>query len=126
MVILYLIFGIIGGLLGGMGMGGGTLLIPLLSLGLNVNQQTAQLINMLSFIPMSFLTLIVHARNGYVVKNKLIFIVIPAVLFAVVGSIFAAKTDTEILKKAFGAFLVALGILYLVGIFIKKIRRKPR
>ena len=45
MEVLFIVFGIIGGLLGGMGMGGGTLLIPLLTLGLDVPQQTAQLLN---------------------------------------------------------------------------------
>ena len=38
MKVLFIVFGIIGGLLGGMGMGGGTLLIPLLTLGLDVPQ----------------------------------------------------------------------------------------
>ena len=74
MVILYIIFGIIGGLLGGMGMGGGTLLIPLLTIGLSVPQQTAQFINLVAFIPMSALALIVHIRNGYVVKKRIFYV----------------------------------------------------
>lgn len=44
-------------------MGGGTLLIPLLTLGLDVPQQTAQLLNLLTFIPMSAFALIVHAKT---------------------------------------------------------------
>ena len=32
-IVLLIVFGLIGGLLGGMGMGGGTLLIPLLTIG---------------------------------------------------------------------------------------------
>lgn len=63
MKVLFIVFGIIGGLLGGMGMGGGTLLIPLLTLGLDVPQQTAQLLNLLTFIPMSAFALIVHRQK---------------------------------------------------------------
>ena len=80
MVILYIIFGIIGGLLGGMGMGGGTLLIPLLTIGLSVPQQTAQFINLVAFIPMSALALIVHIRNGYVVKKRIFYVIVPALV----------------------------------------------
>ena len=74
MEVLFIVFGIIGGLLGGMGMGGGTLLIPLLTLGLDVPQQTAQLLNLLTFIPMSAFALIVHAKNGYVAKKRICFV----------------------------------------------------
>ena len=35
---LYIVFGIIGGIFGGMGMGGGTLLIPLLSIFLGLEE----------------------------------------------------------------------------------------
>ena len=81
MEVLFIVFGIIGGLLGGMGMGGGTLLIPLLTLGLDVPQQTAQLLNLLTFIPMSAFALIVHAKNGYVVKKRIFFVILPALAF---------------------------------------------
>ena len=121
MVILYIIFGIIGGLLGGMGMGGGTLLIPLLTIGLSVPQQTAQFINLVAFIPMSALALIVHIRNGYVVKKRIFFVIVPALVFAVAGSFIATVVSAAILKKAFGGFLILLGAVYFFGsIFTRK------
>ena len=86
MEVLFIVFGIIGGLLGGMGMGGGTLLIPLLTLGLDVPQQTAQLLNLLTFIPMSAFALIVHAKNGYVVKKRIFFVILPALAFAILAA----------------------------------------
>lgn len=73
MEVLFIVFGIIGGLLGGMGMGGGTLLIPLLTLGLDVPQQTAQLLNLLTFIPMSAFALIVHAKKRIRRKETYLF-----------------------------------------------------
>lgn len=121
MVILYIIFGIIGGLLGGMGMGGGTLLIPLLTIGLSVPQQTAQFINLVAFIPMSALALIVHIRNGYVVKKRIFYVIVPALVFAVAGSFIATVVSAAILKKAFGGFLILLGAAYFFySIFTQK------
>ena len=46
--------GLIGGLVGGMGMGGGTLLIPILTLLAGFKQLEAQGINLISFIPISY------------------------------------------------------------------------
>lgn len=121
MVILYIIFGIIGGLFGGMGMGGGTLLIPLLTIGLSVPQQTAQFINLVAFIPMSALALIVHIRNGYVVKKRIFYVIVPALVFAVAGSFIATVVSAAILKKAFGGFLILLGAAYFFySIFTRK------
>ena len=62
----YLFFacGLLGGILGGMGMGGGTALIPLLTLLCGVTQTAAQGVNLLSFFPMAALALSVHAKNG--------------------------------------------------------------
>ena len=48
---LYFLAGIAGGIPGGMGMGGGTALIPLLVLLCGAEQGVAQGINLLSFLP---------------------------------------------------------------------------
>ena len=49
----YLLISIVSGVLAGMGMGGGTLLIPALTLIMNVDQQIAQATNLLVFVPCS-------------------------------------------------------------------------
>ena len=51
--LVFLVCGVCGGVLGGMGMGGGTLLIPLLTIFCGVEQGIAQGVNLLSFLPMS-------------------------------------------------------------------------
>ena len=60
----YALSGLAAGVLAGMGMGGGTLLIPLLTLALGVGQQEAQGVNMLAFLPGAILALWVHKRAG--------------------------------------------------------------
>ena len=67
----YGVAGIISGVLGGMGMGGGTILIPLLSIFYAVSQHTAQATNLISFIPMSVIALIIHLKNKLVDFKKL-------------------------------------------------------
>ena len=67
MRLLYLILaGIISGIIGGMGMGGGTLLIPILTIFLAFEQRSAQAINLLVFIPMALIALIIHIKNKLV------------------------------------------------------------
>ncbi len=50
-IFLLILFGFLSGIIGGMGMGGGTLLTPLLSF-LDLEQKTIQAINLISFLPM--------------------------------------------------------------------------
>lgn len=108
-IILYILAGIIGGVLGGMGMGGGTLLIPILTLFLDVPQHTAQLINLAAFVPMSVFALIFHIKNGLVQWRGLLYIIIPAVAVAVFSGILAVNASSDLLQKLFGWFLVILG-----------------
>ena len=105
----YVMIGIIGGLIGGMGMGGGTILIPALIMFAKIDPKIAQSINLLSSIPMAIFALIIHIKN----KNVILKLVIPIALFGVLGSITGAflanYLSSEILKKAFGIFLFVVG-----------------
>ncbi len=110
--------GIVGGLIGGMGMGGGTLLIPLLTIFYKVGQHTAQAINLLSFIPMSVVALIIHFKNGYVETKNVLWIII-AGLMTCVGSCFLVNLiKGDLLKRLFGAFLLVLSVYQ----FVKNIK----
>jgi Sulfite exporter TauE/SafE. len=120
MKILFVLFGILGGVLGGLGMGGGTLLIPLLSEGLNVEQHTAQLINLLAFIPMSLVALSVHIKNKLVVWKGLLYILLPATCTAVIASLLASSFDAVLLKKLFGGFLTLVGTACFFSGFVGK------
>ena len=108
--------GAAGGLLGGMGMGGGTALIPLLTL-FGVDQAAAQGINLLSFLPMAALALSIHAKNGLVKRDGLLFFVLPALLFSVPGALLATCLPSAALERAFGAFLIVLSLFRFGGAF---------
>ncbi len=117
---LFFLAGIAGGLLGGMGMGGGTVLIPLLTIFCGVEQGAAQGVNLVAFLPMSALALTVHAENGLLRKDGLLPIIAPALLFSVLGSLLAVVLPAAALKKGFGAFLVILSFFQFSAAFSKK------
>ncbi|MDD4839623.1 MAG: sulfite exporter TauE/SafE family protein [Clostridia bacterium] len=119
MFLWFLLAGLAGGVLGGMGMGGGTLLIPILTLVLNVPQQAAQCINLLAFVPMSLFALYLHFKNRLIEAKGLLYILVPAVIFAVISSSLAVGAPPELLKKLFGGFLIVLAIFGVVTSFVR-------
>ncbi len=105
--------GVAGGIIGGMGMGGGTLLIPLLTLLCTFDQHTAQAVNLIAFIPMSVVSVIIHAKNGLLRPKYLLTVALPAVCVSVLASLLAISTKGEVLSSIFGWFLIALGVFQL-------------
>lgn len=105
---VYVLLGFVGGIPAGMGMGGGTLTIPLLLFAGGVPQKTAQCANLFSFLPMSAFVLPKHFRNGLVKTQGIAWLIVPALVCSVGGSFLAANLPSALLKKLFGGFLIAL------------------
>ena len=114
MVAIYLLIGVISGILGGMGMGGGTLLIPLLTLVLDFNQRLAQGINLISFCIMAIFALVIHIKNGYVDFKIALKFGIFATIFAILGAFLANLISFIILRKLFGCLLIAISFYLIV------------
>ena len=127
--LLLIIIGVIGGVIGGMGMGGGTLLIPLLTIFVGVEQHSAQALNLLAFIPMSVVAIAIHIKNKLIDFKQVLPIAIPAVAAGVGSSVLSKLTGARALSRWFGLFLVALGIYQLISAIValvKNIREKRR
>ena len=124
-IFLLILFGFLAGIIGGMGMGGGTVLVPLLSF-LDLEQKTIQGINLISFLPMCLVALALHFKKGLVKPKNILYIVIPAVVFAVVGALFASDSQNKILRIAFALFLIAVGSWQLVVAIRFQIRKSKR
>ncbi len=107
---LYLILGFIGGIPAGMGMGGGTVTIPLLILVGGVEQKMAQCANLFSFLPMSLFALRTHSQNGLLETKGILWVAVPALAISVLGAFIATSLPSAVLRKAFGAFLVGLSL----------------
>ncbi len=105
---LYLLLGFLGGIPAGMGMGGGTVTIPLLVLVGGVEQKVAQCANLFSFFPMSLGALKTHADNGLLKTKGMLWVILPALVTSALGASVAAALPSAFLRKGFGAFLIGL------------------
>lgn len=115
-IVFLLLSGIAGGILAGLGMGGGTLTIPLLVLALGVAQISAQAVNLIAFLPTGSAALFLHIKNGYVKFGDALFLILPALASCIAVSFAVFLVDADVLKRVYGGFLVAIG----VGCFLEK------
>lgn len=120
--ILYGLTGVLGGILGGMGMGGGTVLIPLLSIFFGIGQHACQAINLISFIPMSVISLLIHFKNKLVDTKGVINIIVFGLVSCFVASYVAKSISGDLLRRIFGGFLIALAVY----VFYSGIRSKSK
>ena len=97
-----------------MGMGGGTLLIPLLTVLCGLSQHYAQSVNLIVFVPMSIVAIIIHAKNGLINKSCL-YVSIPAAAVGILASVLVKDIKSDLLGILFGCFLVALGVYQLAS-----------
>lgn len=91
------------------GVGGGTLLLLVMTLFLGVDQRTAQGVNLLFFLPTAASALVCHAKGGYLDKPTLKAAVPAAVAAALIGAWISNAVDVEALRKPFGVYLLLSG-----------------
>ncbi|KXZ39406.1 hypothetical protein SAMN05661008_00408 [Alkalithermobacter thermoalcaliphilus JW-YL-7 = DSM 7308] len=107
---MLIFIGLLSGIIGGMGIGGGTILIPALVFFSSIDQKIAQSVNLLSFIPMAIAALFFHIKNKTVEYKIVLPLVISGIIGAVLGSMLSASLNSEFLKKIFGIFLFFMGV----------------
>lgn len=107
-----------------MGMGGGTVTIPLLVLIGGVEQKIAQCANLFAFLPMSVGALKTHADNGLLQTKGILWVILPAAAISVLGAFLASVLSSEILKRGFGAFLIGLSFVGFYQATAKKQEKK--
>ncbi len=110
MIFLEILAGIIGGVVAGMGMGGGTLTIPILTIFLKYEQLRAQGINLVAFLPMAVVALIIHIKNKLVDFKSTWLLALVGSVFSLGGALLANHMANSVLKKMFALFLIGLGI----------------
>ena len=101
------------GIISAWGVGGGTLLLLVMTLLLGVEQRTAQGINLLFFLPTALSALWCHWKGGFLDRDTLKSAVPAAVLAALAGAGIAALVDTALLRKPFALYLLASGVMLL-------------
>ena len=79
-----------------------------------VEQRLAQGINLLYFLPAGLMALPAHRRNGYIEKPALPPAIGAGLLCAALSAWAATAMEVELLRKFFGAFLIAVGLAELL------------
>ncbi len=95
-----LLCGILTGVVSAWGVGGGTLLLLVMTLVLGVDQRTAQGINLLFFLPTAAAALFVHRKNGFLDRPTVRQAAPWGAAAAAVGAWIATFVDPAVLKKA--------------------------
>ncbi len=113
-VILILIISCFSGIFAGMGMGGGTFLIPLLSICFGYEQIICQSTNVICFVVLAIICFVIYIKNKLIDFYALCFIAVPASVLAFLSSFFAIKIDSEILKICFACFIILVGVAFFI------------
>lgn len=105
-----IIFGLVSGIVSGTGMGGGTILVFLLTFLSGVEQHIAQATNLIFFIPTSIVAIIVNIKNKNIDFKLATIISIFGILGAIIGAKLSIYTDVNKLRTYFGIFLLIIAI----------------
>ena len=105
-----LIIGTLLGFLSGLGIGGGSLLILWLTLGLGMEPGTARTVNLLFFLPAAAVSCCFRWRQGILDWKKMLPAMVTGCTGAVLGTWLGHQLDTAVLKKGFGILLLVTGL----------------
>ena len=122
-ILLLLLASCFSGIFAGMGMGGGTFLIPILSLFFGVEQIICQSTNVICFVFLAIICSVVYIKNKLIDYKVAFCILIPASIIASLASIFALKIESKILQICFSCFIILVGVFYFIRT-VKNIKNK--
>lgn len=114
---LLILTGILAGLVSGtLGVGGGIIIIPMLTFFLGLSQHEAQgtSLGVMTF-PVFAISAYNYYKNGYLNVKFVLVIVVAFIIGSYFSSKFAVQIPEKTLKKVFGLFLALMGIKMLIG-----------
>lgn len=124
--LLILIVSSLSGILAGMGMGGGTFLIPALSLIFGVSQQVCQATNVICFIVLGAMCFFIYKKNHLIDFKIVLLVSIPASIVSAIFTYFSVKINSNILKMCFAGFIIVFGVFYFVKTIVEMKKNKQK
>jgi uncharacterized protein len=105
------LFGIIGGfgagfLSGTIGIGGGLLFVPTMTVGFRLSQAVAQGTSLVAIVPTAIVGGITHMRQGNVLLEPALLMGGGGVVGAIIGALVAVEVPGPVLARIWGGFLV--------------------
>jgi uncharacterized membrane protein YfcA len=95
-----------GFLSGTIGIGGGALFVPTMTVGYGVSQAVAQGTSLVAIVPTSLVSSITHIREHNVIRDAALWMGGGGVVGAVIGAFIATEVPGPILARVWGAFLL--------------------
>ncbi len=105
-------------------MGGGTILILLLSIFMNLDQHTAQSTNLIFFIPTAITSVIIGIKNKNINVKETWVILVAGVIGSIISANISSHMNVELLKKLFGIFLFIIAIYEIYSLYNEYIKNK--
>ncbi|WP_168194271.1 sulfite exporter TauE/SafE family protein [Thermodesulfobacterium sp. TA1] len=113
-ILALLLTGVFAGFIAGMmGVGGGTIMVPALVLGLNYGQHLAQGTSLLCMVPAGLVGAYTHLKLGNVVKSILPGLVIGIIIGTFIGGNVANLLPEAYLRVFFATIVIWTGIRFL-------------
>jgi uncharacterized membrane protein YfcA len=107
----YDVTGLIGGLLSGLlGIGGGTVMVPLLVLWTGRQQREAHAMSLGAIIPISFAAVVIYGGAGQVDLADAAALCVGSILGARTGARLLVRAPERALKGAFGVFMLVAAV----------------
>jgi uncharacterized membrane protein YfcA len=115
MIAAMLGLGVAAGVLGGLfGIGGGLVIVPVLVLALGLDQKTATGTSLFALLwPVGALGVLEYWRRGEARIGLGAWIAVGLLLGILIGARLTRPMSADLLKRAYGVFLLAVGLYYL-------------
>ena len=122
---IQILIGVVAGIFSGIGMGGGTILIFLLTTFAGLEQHIAQATNLIYFVPTAISAIIVNYRDKNIDTKLAKYISIYGIIGAIIGALISINLDVQKLRKFYGIFLAIIAIHEIYTLFKEyKLHRK--
>lgn len=95
-----------GFLSGTIGIGGGALFVPTMTVGVGLRQALAQGTSLVAIVPTSLVSSVTHIRRGNVLRGPAMWMGGGGVVGAVIGALVAVEVPGSILARVWGGFLL--------------------
>jgi len=106
--------GLVAGLLSGaIGIGGGLVFVPILTVGFRVAQTVAQGTSLAAIVPTALVGGVTHLRQGNASVQAALWVGGGGLVGAIGGAIIAIHLESLLLARVFGVFYIAAALLLL-------------
>jgi uncharacterized membrane protein YfcA len=92
------------------GVGGGIVMVPFMTIALDLSQHTAEGTSLLVIVPTALAGVLAHRRRQQISLRHVLLLAAGGVIGSVAGASFALGIEGEVLEQIFGVVLALVGL----------------